>query len=177
MIILSLDQSLTRTGYAAMTEKFKPEDIVTGSFASADPADFIARTFILINELKPGFLIWEQPVNVIFQYGKKQLVEGKGMVTPNADQLKLHQLHGGLLALAHVLGLGYLAVAPKSWRARVLGDGNMTRAKAKAAAVTHCARLGVAQRNHDRAEAVCIGLYGLSSTEVRYRLSIKDGSK
>jgi hypothetical protein len=173
-VILAFDQSLTRTGWALMAgTQFDPGTTITGSFHSDDIGDFIERVAELIEDTDPTVVIWEAPLMVIFQYGKKQLV-GPDMFTPNADQLKLHHLHGALLALTR--GRMRLYVPPKTWRKAILGDGRLDKARAKAAAKQHCQRIHLPQPNHDQAEAVCLGLYAQASPEVKYRHQLKGGA-
>jgi hypothetical protein len=173
-VILALDQSLTRTGYAVMAgTRFDPGTTITGSFNSANVEEFIERIGELIEDLDPHVVIWEAPIMVVMMYGKRQLT-GAGMVTPNASQFLLHHLHGALLALTR--GRQRLYVPPKTWRAAILGNAKLDRARAKAAARLHCSRIGLPQPNHDCAEAVCLGLYAQASPEVRYRHSLQNGS-
>jgi hypothetical protein len=173
-VILALDQSLTRTGWALMAgERFDPAATVTGSFHSDDVEDFMDKVVYLLEDNDPDVVIWEAPLMVIFTYGKKQLV-GPEMATPNADQLKLHHLHGALLALTR--GRQRLFVPPRTWRKAILGDGRLDRVRAKAAAKLHCQRIHLPQPNHDCAEAVCLGLYAQASPEVKYRQQLKGGA-
>ena len=174
MSILAFDQSLTRTGWALMGHgRFDPGTTITGSFHSDSVDAFIETVAQLIEDNDPQVVIWEAPLMIIFQYGKKQLV-GPNMLTPSADQLKLHHLHGAMLALTR--GRIRLFVPPKTWRKLVLGDGKLDKARAKAAAKLHCERISLPQVNHDCAEAVCIGLYAQSSPDIKYQLQKKGGS-
>lgn len=163
MILLALDPSLTRTGYAVM--KAPPvlaSAIESGSFASEDPDAFIDHVLALIEQLQPDFIAAEAAHKKIFMYGKKSLLGGGVMVTPNAAQLKLSVLQGGLKGIARCRGIPLVLVPAQTWRKGVLGNGNLPRDVAKAAAITTCARLKVSARNHDAAEAVCIGLWASS---------------
>lgn len=47
-------------------------------------------------------------------------------------------------------------ISPRTWRAEILGNGNMPRAQAKAAAKAHCKMLGWAFETEDEAEAQVI---------------------
>ena len=167
MILLAFDPSLTRTGYARITA---PPVLASGieadSFASADPDDFIEQALQLIEDLRPDFIVAEAARRRIFLYGKKTL--GRDiMVTPNADQLKLSVIEGGLLGIARTKRIPLVLVATQTWRKGVLGNGNLQRDAAKALAVTTCSRLKIAVRNHDAAEAVCVGLYASSCDAFR----------
>lgn len=168
MILLTFDPSLKRTGYAFM--KAPPvvaSAIESGSFASEDPDAFIAQALALINDIRPDFIAAEQAHKIIMLYGKKQLLGGNVVVTPNADQLKLCELQGGLKGIAKTRGIGMVTVPPKTWRKAVLGNGGLARDAAKAAAVTYCARLKIIVANHDAAEAICIGLWAASCDAFR----------
>lgn len=161
MIVLSLDPSLTRTGYAVFSAPPpRLNDLLTGSFGSADPDNFVSRVLALIDKHGIEFLFSEQARAVILQYGRKQLIDTGGFAAPNGNQLKLTEIQGGMRGLCAARGIPLAFVAPQTWRAKVLGNGHLSRAEAKAAAKTYCARLGVPAANHDVAEAVCIGLWG-----------------
>lgn len=161
MIVLSLDPSLTRTGYAIFSAPpARLMDLMTGSFGSADPADFVGRVLALIDEHGVDFVASEECRKVILMYGKKQLVGTA--VTPNADQLKLSQLEGGLRGICAARHIPLALVPPQTWRAKVLGNGHLSRADAKKAAVQYCRYLKIDAANHDVAEAICVGLWATS---------------
>lgn len=163
MILLALDPSLTRTGYAIFSAPPpKLDDLVTGSFHSADPEDFVQRLLRIVEDSGAEFLASEQARKVILMYGKKQLV-GNNVFTPNADQLKLSEIQGGIRGICAVRGLPSAFVSPPTWRAAVLGNGGLSRAEAKSAAKTYCKRIGVTAANHDISEAICIGLWAATS--------------
>lgn len=170
MIVLALDPSLTRTGYAAFSAPPPHlKDIETGSFNSSDPEDFIAQLLALVERVGADFVAAEQARAVILTYGKKQLVSAGPVVTPNAKQLKLSEIQGGMRGLCVARHIPLALVSPKTWRAKVLGNGNLSRPEAKAAAKTYCRRLGIDVRNHDVAEAVCIGLWAATCSD-QFRL-------
>lgn len=171
MGLLALDQSLTRSGWAMIPgSRFVREEMATGSFASVDVGDFGDNLLKLVDDHRPQFIVYERPLNIVVMYGKRQLTEAR-MVTPNADQLKLHRIAGMIDGIALGRGIDRLDVPPATWRARVLGDGRLDKAKAKAAAKLYCQRLGVPARSHDVAEAVCLALFGITSPEYRYHLT------
>jgi hypothetical protein len=171
MGLLAIDQSLTRSGWCFIPgSRFVMEEMATGSYASMDAGGFCVKTLELIKDLKPQFVVYERPLNVIMQYGKKQLTEDR-MVTPNADQLHLHRIAGMIDGIGAALDIDVMDVPPATWRARILGNGRMSGAASKQAARVYCQRLGAAQRNHDQAEAVCIAMYGVTSPEYRYHLT------
>lgn len=168
MILLTFDPSLTRTGYAVL--KAPPvlaSGIETGSFASEDPDAFIDHALALIEQFQPDFMAAEAAHKKIFMYGKKSLLGGGVMVTPNADQLKLSVLQGGLKGIARCKRIPLVLVAAQTWRKAVLGNGNLPRDAAKALAVTTCVRLKIPVKNHDSAEAACVGLWASSCDAFR----------
>jgi Holliday junction resolvasome RuvABC endonuclease subunit len=172
MALLALDQSLTRTGWCMLEgSRFRPETTKTGSFASPDPQAFGENLRQLVLYERPMFIVYEAPIAVIFSYGKRQLIAEQTMVTPNATQLYLHNIAGRIEQTALMQAIDCLAVAPRTWRKAVLGRGDLAKKAAKAAAKLYCQRIGAPFGNHDEAEAVCIGLFGLTSPEYRYRVA------
>lgn len=175
MILLALDPSLTRCGHASFeAPPVRLEGLLTGSFSSDDPADFTRQLRGLIDAVAPGMIFAEEARKVILTYGKKQLLAGPNdgpMTTPNGDQLKLSEVQGAIRGLAEAKGIPLVLVPPKTWRAKVLGNGNLPRAEAKRAAKNHCRYLKIPVRNHDQAEAVCIGLWGATCSQ-EFRMAI-----
>jgi Holliday junction resolvasome RuvABC endonuclease subunit len=172
MKLLALDPSLTRCGYALIiAPPVQLSTIITGSFHSDDVAGYAHNLHTLIDDHQPDFITSEEASKIIRSYGKKQLqFAGPAMVTVNADQLKLSQIEGIARGMAEARDIPIVFVAPKSWRAAVLGKGagDFTRPQAKAAARQHCQRLKVPAKNHDIAEAVCIGLWGATCQEFKW---------
>ena len=168
MILLAFDPSLTRTGFALMkAPPVSVASIESGSFASEDPDAFIAQALALVEKFKPDFVAAEEARKIIMLYGKKQLWAGDVVVTPNAKQLKLSEIQGGLKGLTSAKRIPLVLVPPKTWRKAILGNGNLPRDSAKAAALTYCARLKIAVANHDEAEAACIGIWTSSCDAFR----------
>lgn len=172
MIILALDPSLTRCGYAVLeAPPVRLAALITGSFQSDDVAAFGRHLHGLINQHRPDFVCSEEAAKVIFSYGKKQLLAAP-MVTVNADQLKLPQIEGITRGLCEALNIPLALVPVRTWRGQVLGAGwgaaSVTRPQAKQAARNHCAMLKVPAKNHDIAEAVCIGLWAAACQEFRW---------
>ena len=87
------------------------------------------------------------------------------MVDPSGDQLKLSEIQGAIRGIAEALDIPVVFVSPKTWRAKVLGNGNLSRPDAKRAAREHCRYLKIDARNHDSAEACCIGLWGATCSQ------------
>jgi Holliday junction resolvasome RuvABC endonuclease subunit len=169
--ILGLDPSKSRTGWSLVKGPAPVAVIATGSQRADRLNDFILWFKGLLAEHAPAMICYEQPLQVIFQYGKKQLLPGnQPFTTPNADQIILWKLEGALEALAANAKIPTLSVPVRTWRAAVLGSGKLSRNEAKSAAKLYCERIGAGKLNEDEAEAVCIGIYGATSQAFRYHL-------
>lgn len=171
MPTLGFDQSLTRTGWCYMPGRHGSiEGIRTGSFASEDPRDFMRQCSEMIEVHQPGRIVFEDPIDVIMTFSRKTLPGIPGFSAGNAGQLKLHRIAGQIEGLAFARSIECLPVKIKSWRAAVLGNGNLTGPKAKAQAREWCRRNGITIANHDEAEGVCITYYGATIDRFdRYR--------
>lgn len=167
MIVLALDPSLTRCGFVTFeAPPVRLETMAAGSFSSDDPAHFTRQLFAIIETAQPGMIFAEQARGVILTYGRKQLqLDGSSMVGPSGDQLKLSEIQGAIRGIAEALDIPVVFVSPKTWRAKVLGNGNLPRDKAKAAAKQHCVYLKIPARNHDQAEAILIGIWGATCSQ------------
>lgn len=169
MIILALDPSLTRCGFVTFeAPPVRLDTLAAGSFASDDPAHFIRQLAAIIEAAEPGMIFAEKAREVILVYGKKQLQfagQGQHMTTPNADQLKLSEIQGGIRGLAEAADIPLVLVSPKTWRAKILGNGNLSRPEAKKAAKDYCRYLKIEAKNHDVAEAILIGIWGATCSQ------------
>jgi len=170
MNVLALDPSLTRAGYAVFSAPpLKLGELVTGSFASDSAEAFAASIDELIVRHEIHFVVAEGAIMFIKPQPRKQLLPGVTMTAPVANQLKLAEIQGCLRGVCQVHRAPLALVGARSWRAKVLGEGwgdpRTTRAEAKAEAKEHCRRLGVPARNHDIAEAVCVGLWGVTCSD------------
>ena len=165
MIILALDQSITRSGFAVLETGRRPgtgQVMHSGWFGSAGGDDrvkvdaFIQHVRELILDYAPGLMVWEKPAKYLARVGAKGGV--------NAHQLVLTRLDENLFGLARDYGRAFATVAPNTWRAKVLGKGagRMPRDEAKRRALAHCAWIGQPVKNADQAEAICIGLWALA---------------
>src|SRR5262245_7597024 len=128
----------------------------------------------MITEWQPDIICCEQPLQVIMMYGKKQLIavgNNMNMVTPNADQIVLWKIEGAIRTIAALGNIPLLMVPVKTWRATILGDGNLDRAKAKMRAKQTMLRLGVPVTSVDAAEAACVALYGMGTVEFRHAIT------
>lgn len=167
MIVLALDPSLTRSGFVTFeAPPVRFDTLAAGSFGSDDPAHFTRQLHAIIEAAGPGMIFAEEARKVILIYGKKQLqIGGDQMTTPNADQLKLSEIQGAIRGLAEAADIPLVLVPPPTWRAKILGNGGLSRQEAKRAAKRHCAYLKIDVKNHDSAEAVCIGLWGATCSQ------------
>lgn len=178
LIILSFDQSVKRTGYAV----YEPPHVgkmLVGSFSCNDGDTleekcrfFCTEVELLFLKWQPAAVFWERAFLHIQQHKPKQKDDLGGRVpTPSfnvsPDQLILHDLQGHIRHAAWARRKPHESVDPKTWRARVLKNGNLKRDEAKKAAMDHCAMLRIRVDNADEAEAACIALYGESSDTFR----------
>lgn len=168
--VLGLDPSITRTGWCVLVgpPPVALSDIISGSFDKAvDAVNWAEWLAGMVDMYAPDFIAYEAARRDIAVYGKKGLIAGQaGFVTPNAAQLVLLELQGAIFGVAAAKGVPVSGVGPPTWRKAVLGDGHA----AKSDAVTHCQRLGLGKLGHDRAEAVCVALWGASSQGFRYQM-------
>jgi Holliday junction resolvasome RuvABC endonuclease subunit len=168
MKILSLDPSLTATGWA-IVETPKVKVLASGTFRPDNVHDFAQHLLVLVIEHQPALISYEAARRDIMLYGKKGLLPGKaGFVTPNASQLVLLELQGAIIAVAAANGLVAHATAVQTWRAAILGTGQMQRDAAKAAAKQYLIRSQIHFRSVDEAEAICLGLYTATRPEIRH---------
>lgn len=181
MLILAFDQSIARTGWC-LYEPPAHSSMMIGSFTSRPTTHMSTeeKTGIFCDEIeklfrahKPRFVIWEAAAEIIRSYAKQgktdligeQKVQG---VTVNADQLILRDIQGHIRHAARARRIPYEAVSPRTWRAAILKNGNLSREAAKKKAREFCQMLRIQVKNEDQAEAVCISLYG--ATCQTYRL-------
>ena len=112
-------------------------------------------------DFKPDLVAYEGARRDIAVYGKKGLLPGMtGFVTPNANQLVLLEIQGLIIGISVFYGAALIEAQPRTWRKQVLGNGNLDRAAAKAAAKAYCRMLGIKAGSVDAAEAVCIAVFG-----------------
>lgn len=167
--LLALDPSMTATGWCIAQSA--PRDVTTWEHGTVRPkmlSDLAMWFGTMLAEVKPDLVVFEEPLQVIMMYGKKQLVKGgKGFVTPNASQTVLWKLEGMLIGVCALAACPAIAVAPRTWRAAILHDGNLPGPVAKVRAQQACAHMGLSIRSVDEAEACCIALYGLGTIEFR----------
>lgn len=119
---------------------------------------------------EPDLVVYEEPLQVIVLYGKKQLIHlpgGNQFFTPNASQTILWKIEGMMRGVCAIAEVPCLGVPPKTWRATVLGDGNLPKDRAKLRAQQTCAHLQIPIKSVDEAEACCVALHGLSTVEFR----------
>lgn len=181
MLILSFDQSIARTGWC-LYEPPAHSSMMIGSFTSRPSKGMSTeeKTAIFCDEIeklfrahKPQFVIWEAASEVIRSYpklkSKRDLLaavkteQSQQPLVVNADQLILRDIQGHIRHAARARRIPYEAVQPKTWRAAILKNGNLSREDAKAKAREFCQMLRIPVKNEDQAEAVCIALFGGSS--------------
>jgi Holliday junction resolvasome RuvABC endonuclease subunit len=169
--LLGLDPSMTAFGWCMSWAGPAPiGQWQTGTLRSASLEDLAVDLAELISGFLPDMIACEQPLQVIMLYGKKGLIQlggGGAMLTPNADQTILWKIEGMVRALAACAAIPLLMVPVKTWRAVILGDGNLDRDKAKVRAKQACLQMGINITSVDAAEAACVALYGLGTTEFR----------
>ena len=163
MIILALDQSITRSGFAVLEtgQRGRGQVMHSGWFGAMGGDDrakvdaFIQHVRELILDYAPQLLVWEKPAKYIARVGAGGV---------NAHQLVLTRLDENLVGLARDYGRAFATVAPNTWRAKVFGKGagRMPRDEAKRRALAHCAWIGHPVRYADQAEAICIGLWAVA---------------
>lgn len=180
MIILSFDQSISRTGWC-VHEPPTLSNIIFGSFTSAPEKKMSteAKTGIFCDEIeklfethKPDFVVWEAATEIIRSYVKQGREDLAGQapvgLTVNADQLILRDIQGHIRHAARSRHIPYEAVNPKTWRAAILKNGNLSRDDAKRKAVEYCKSLRIHVKNADQAEAVCVALWGATCQSFKY---------
>lgn len=169
--ILGLDPSITAFGWCLAAPKpVPPEAWVSGTYRPEGLSDLGLWFGELLARERPDMIVCEQPLQVIMMYGKKQLIHlpsGGSMLTPNASQTVLWKIEGMIIGIAALCQCPVLMVPPKTWRASILGDGNLDRDIAKARAKRACDMMGMKIRSVDEAEASCVALFGLGSIEWR----------
>lgn len=179
MIILALDQSVSRTGWC-LYEPPSHRSMRIGSFTSRPKtgmsteekaAVFCDEIEKLFKELKPRFVVWEAATELIRAYPRESKADLAGQKPPsltvNADQLILRDIQGHIRHAARARRIPYFAVNPKTWHAAMLKNGNISREDAKAKARALCATLKIPVKNEDQAEAVCIALWAETSQHYR----------
>ena len=169
--VLALDPSMTAFGWCLAFAGPTPlERWEHGTWREPGLEALALRYGEAVAALQPDLICYEDPIQAIMVYGKKgilHLPSGMTMVTPNASQIILWKIEGVIRGIAALCSCPILAVSPKTWRASILGDGNLPKDKAKARAKVQCDRLGLKIRSVDEAEACCVGLYGLGTIEFR----------
>jgi len=171
---LGLDPSMTAFGWCLSHAGPTPvKEWTTGTLREASLEDLARKFGELVGAWQPDMICCEEPIQQIFLYGKKQLVQlpgGGSMMTPNAAQIILWKIEGAIRTVASLAAIPLLMVSPKTWRAQILGDGNLDRDKAKQRAKQACLHMGVPVTSVDAAEAACVALYGLGTIEFRHAI-------
>lgn len=180
MLILSFDQSIARTGWA-LYEPPSISSIKFGSFTSRPntgmsteekAAIFCDEIEALFKTHKPHFVVWEAATEIIRSYAKEGKTDLIGEhkvqgVTVNADQLILRDIQGHIRHAARARRIPYEPANPRTWRAAILKNGNLSREAAKKKAREMCQMLRIPVKNEDQAEAVCLGLFGATTQTFR----------
>lgn len=179
MRLLTLDQSITQTGWAKWDipaeRSPKETEIECGSFKCDEPADDYDKCELFATELrklrtrfKPDFITWEMSSRKISAYPKRgdfvdeeMAARGQGRMVVNAKALLLPELQGIIRGVATAYLIPHEAVPVSSWRAKVFGKGGgaMTTDEAKRAAKRMCLFLKIAFSNHNEAEAAMLCLW------------------
>lgn len=182
MRILSLDASVTQSGWAVYDVPGSEKLIKCGSFSCADFSDpeeqterFARCVKKLIGIYSPDFFSWEQASRRISMYGKVRnagLVPDDAVVmTPNAKALVLSKLEGVLIGAAIFYRLAHESVPVSTWRAALYGKGygNLTTAEANAKAIEYCRWLGIKADNDDEREACLVARWTATCSQ-RFKL-------
>jgi len=171
---LGLDPSMTAFGWCLSHAGPAPIDTwTTGAFREKTLEDLARKLGEFVGVMQPDMICCEQPLQVIMLYGKKGLIHmpgGASMLTPNADQTVLWKIEGAVRTIASLAAIPLLMVPVKTWRASILGDGNLDRDKAKQRAKQACLQMGIPVTSVDAAEAACVALYGLGTIEFRHAI-------
>lgn len=164
MMLLAIDQSVRRSGWAVMEARPMRQFGIVGhgwfgaqAKTSEDRVNsFIDQVDALVLDYGPALLVWEKP---------NAFMGARGV---NARTLVLTRLDQALRDLAKLRALQTATVAASSWRARVLGKGagRFSGDRAKAAALAYWAMFRVEVRDHNEAEAMCMGVWACSQIEV-----------
>ena len=176
MLILAFDQSIARTGWC-LYEPPSHTSMLIGSFTSRPDKNMSTeeKTAIFCDEFKeykPRFVIWEAATEIIRSFARKTKEDLAGPtkappMTVNADQLILRDIQGHIRHATRARRIPYEPVNPKTWRAAILKNGNLSRDEAKQRAKAFCQMLRIPAKNEDQAEAVCIALYGATTQTFR----------
>jgi hypothetical protein len=184
MLILGLDQSITRTGFAFYSCPGDERHMRCGSFSCKDEADPEAKCERFAREIKrligpkgrrPDFICWERAKRQITSYPKKPKADLLGIpgavLTVNADQLLLPEIQGIIRAACVFYRIPHESVPPGTWRASIFGKGGgrLSRPDAKAKAKQYCKTLRIRVGNDDEAEAACIARWAATCSQ-RFRL-------
>lgn len=170
MIILALDQSVRRSGWAVVETDRKRQARFRGfGWFGAQAADndsqveaFIDQVDQLVLDHQAGVLVWEKPSKFMARPGG---VQARTLVLTRFDQ--------ALRDLAKLRRLSIDTVAANSWRAKVLGKGagRLSAEEAKRRALGYCQLLGLAVSDHNQAEAICIGFWAATCSRAVQRLA------
>jgi hypothetical protein len=185
MIILGLDQSITRTGWALYRFPGDERHMRCGSFSCSDEADADAKCERFAREIKrlvgpqetrPDFICWEKAKRQISAYPKKPNADllglgGQDVWTVNADQLLLPEIQGIIRAATVFYRVPHESVSPATWRAAIYGKGGgkLSRVDAKARAKEYCQALGIKFSGDDQAEAACIARWA-ATCSIAFRM-------
>ena len=192
MLILGLDQSVRRSGWALYESPGDERKIRTGSFGapatmhdSEELCDFFGLAlWRLVGRVRPGFICWERASRRITNYAKKSASSlyhehenPHGGWTVNADQLLLPEIQGQIRQIAIDYGIPYESVPTGTWRADLFGTGggSLSRKEAKAKAKQYCRWLGIPFDGEDEAEAACIARWAATcSQKLKFKRWVKD---
>lgn len=164
MRVLGCDPSMTAFGLArgeAGRSGLNAASVTTRTIRAETLNELARELWAEITSFQPELITYEAARRDIATYGKKGLLPGNaGFVTPNANQLVLLEIQGLIIGQAVAFGAALIEAHVKTWRKQVLGNGNMDRPTAKAAAKAYCRTLGIKAGSVDAAEAVCIAVFG-----------------
>lgn len=177
--LLTLDQSITQTGWAVYDTPGPEQSIICGSFSAKEPADdgdkcelFATEVRKLRTKWKPDFMSWEMSSRKISGFQKnadfvdeQMAAMGRPRFTVNAKVLMLPELQGILRGIAVAYLIPHEAVPVTTWRAGMLHNGNMDRDTAKRKAKEMCRMLRIKVANHNEAESAMICLWTAQASQ------------
>lgn len=168
-VILALDVSKSKTGWARWDTNRHVAGITTGSFKITEKKLFDAvdafhiEASKLINETRPDYIAFEEGLPNIPSYESEGSGDGQTEKVVNAhSSLILQRLLGDVQGLCRGNRKPHESVYPVTWRKSFLGYSRRSGFKSpdwKKAAKSQCADLNIQVSNADEAEAVGVAFW------------------
>lgn len=146
MIILALDQSLTKTGWALyIDDKYITSGVLNTSDGMNGMCDNILE---LVDKMKPNYIIIEDIyLNQNPKYKKIGVQEFK----------KLAQLQGYIIGICHIQDLGYFIIPAMEWKSHFNFKGE--RSGQKLSSMEYVKKHLSLDVTDDESDAILIGQY------------------